>query len=104
MNKKRFLAAIISVALMTLFLSGCGTVKKNNINIEDNGKLNIVTTLFPYYDFVRQIAGDKVNLTMIVPAGMDTHSFEPTTDDMINISKADIFIYNGGTIEHWAVP
>lgn len=102
MNKKRFLAAIISVALLTLFLSGCGTVKKNNINIEDNGKLNIVTTLFPYYDFVRQIAGDKVNLTMIVPAGMDTHSFEPTTDDMINISKADIFIYNGGTIEHWA--
>ena len=41
-------------------------------------RLNVVTTLFPYYDFLRQIAGDSIRLTMVVPAGMDSHSFEPT--------------------------
>lgn len=92
--------------LMVITLTGCTSVSQKekasgNINIEDNGKLNVVATLFPYYDFVRQIAGDKVNLTMIVPAGMDTHSFEPTTDDMACIQKADVFIYNGGSIENW---
>ena len=68
---------------------------------EEDGKLKVVTTIFPYYDFVRQIAGDKVSLSMAVPAGMDTHSFEPTAADMIEIGKADILIYNGGEMEVW---
>lgn len=96
---KKIISIFLAVTLSALFLCGCA--KNENVNIKDNGKLNVVTTLFPYYDFVRQIAGDKVNLTLIVPAGMDTHSFEPTTDDMINIQKSDLFIYNGGTLEHW---
>ena len=44
-------------------------------------RLNVVTTLFPYYDFLRQIAGDSIRLTMVVPAGMDSHSFESTPAD-----------------------
>lgn len=64
-------------------------------------KLKVVTTLFPYYDFTRQIAGDKVELTMVVPAGMDSHSFEPTPADMRTIQKADVLICNGGAMEHW---
>ena len=53
-------------------------------------RLNVVTTLFPYYDFLRQIAGDSIRLTMVVPAGMDSHSFEPTPADMITIQNADL--------------
>lgn len=88
----------ISVLYPAIVLSGC----TSNINTADeNGKINVVTTIFPYYDFVRQVAGDKVNLTMSVPAGMDTHSFEPTAADMINIENADIIIYNGGEMEGW---
>ena len=58
-------------------------------------------TLFPYYDFVRQIAGDRVDLQMVIPAGMDSHSFEPTPADIRTIQHADVLISNGGTMEHW---
>ncbi|WP_448861601.1 metal ABC transporter solute-binding protein, Zn/Mn family [Clostridium sp.] len=64
-------------------------------------RLNVVTTLFPYYDFLRQIAGDSIRLTMVVPAGMDSHSFEPTPADMITIQNADLLVCNGGTMEQW---
>lgn len=64
-------------------------------------RLNVVTTLFPYYDFLRQIAGDSIRLTMVVPAGMDSHSFEPTPADMITIQNADLLVCNGGTLEQW---
>ena len=67
----------------------------------EDGRLKVVTTLFPYYDFVRQVAGDRVNLTLVVPAGMDSHSFEPTPADMITIQEADVLICNGGEMEHW---
>ena len=61
----------------------------------------VVTTIFPYYDFVRQIGGDRVRLNLVVPAGMDSHSFEPTPADMITIQKADLMICNGGAMEQW---
>ena len=57
--------------------------------------------MFPYYDFTRQIAGEEVELTMVVPAGMDSHSFEPTPADMRLIQNADVLICNGGVMEHW---
>lgn len=55
----------------------------------EDGRLKVVTTLFPYYDFVRQVAGDRVNLTLVVPAGMDSHSFEPTPADMIDRGQVE---------------
>lgn len=66
-----------------------------------DGRISVVTTLFPYYDFVRQTAGDRVKITLVVPAGMDSHSFEPTPADMITIQNADVLICNGGEMEHW---
>lgn len=68
---------------------------------DTDGKLNVVTTLFPYYDFLRQIAGDDIELTLVVPAGMDSHSFEPTPADMITIQNADLVVCNGGAMEQW---
>ena len=68
---------------------------------EAAGKLKVAVTLFPYYDFVRQIAGDQVDLQMVIPAGMDSHSFEPTPADIRTIQHADVLISNGGTMEHW---
>lgn len=93
-----YLAAVLtSVAVLT----GCGNAVGQNAKKEDDGKLNVVTTLFPYYDFARQIAGDAVDLTMVVPAGMDSHSFEPTPADMRTIQNADVLICNGGAMEQW---
>ncbi|MDR2149245.1 MAG: zinc ABC transporter substrate-binding protein [Spirochaetaceae bacterium] len=66
-----------------------------------DGKTNVVTTIFPPYDFVREIAGDKVNLTMLLPPGAESHSFEPTPQDIIKIQNADVFIYVGGESDAW---
>ena len=68
---------------------------------EGDCRLYVATTLFPYYDFLRQIGGDQVHLKLIVPAGMDSHSFEPTPADMIAIRDSDLFLYNGGEMEQW---
>lgn len=85
----------ISICIMT------GCKKKEQKGEEENKKLNVVTTIYPYYDFVKHIAGDKVNLSAIVPAGEDMHSFEPNSTDMSHVLKADILIYNGGESEKW---
>lgn len=67
----------------------------------DDEKLTVATTIFPYYDFARAVAGDLINLELIIPAGRDSHSFEPTPADMITIEQADLFLYNGGEMERW---
>ena len=95
-------AAILSISLI---LEGCaqtgGSQGAFDASSEENGKLKVAVTLFPYYDFVRQIAGDQVDLQMVIPAGMDSHSFEPTPADIRTIQHADVLISNGGTMEHW---
>ena len=98
----RLAAAFLGVSLI---LSGCAQAGGNqgafDASSEQSGKLKVAVTLFPYYDFVRQIAGDQVDLQMVIPAGMDSHSFEPTPADIRTIQHADVLISNGGTMEHW---
>ena len=102
---KTFIKNIYNIKILLFILcfpavfAGCG---KNFVPTENNNsRLSIVTTIFPYYDFTRQVAGDKADIKLIIPAGMDTHSFEPVASDMIDIGKADIIIYNGGEMEGW---
>ena len=98
--KRRLLLCLMTVGLLAAFLlSGCG-IRQRTAQTED-GRLHVVTTLFPYYDFLRQIAGDRIRLTLVVPAGMDSHSFEPTPADMITIQNADVLVCNGGAMEQW---
>ena len=93
---RRFWAALLAAAMM-LTLAACGV----RPSTENNGKLQVVCTLFPYYDFVRQLGGEDVSPVLLVPAGRETHSFEPTPVDVITMSRADVFIYNGGESETW---
>jgi zinc transport system substrate-binding protein len=65
------------------------------------GKINVGATIFPPYDFVREIAGDRVNLTMLLPPGSESHSFEPTPQDIIKVQHCDVFIYVGGESDAW---
>ena len=67
----------------------------------DDGRLQIVATLFPYYDFARAIAGDRADVTLLLSPGREAHSFEPTPLDAVTISEADVFLYNGGEGEYW---
>ena len=108
-KKKRSLKTYIVSIFLTMcciLLSGCGisgTVGQNSSKVSDEKDTRplVVTTIFPYYDFVRQIAGDRVRLKMVVPAGMDSHSFEPTPADMITMQQADLMVCNGGEMEQW---
>ena len=67
----------------------------------DDGKLQIVATLFPYYDFARAIVGDRADVTLLLSPGREAHSFEPTPLDAVTISESDVFLYNGGEREYW---
>lgn len=95
----------ITVLLLALFmlvgaLAGCG--KQNDTNQTD--KLSIVTTIFPGYDWVREILGEKADnaeITMLLDNGVDLHSYQPTADDIVKISDCDLFIYVGGESDGW---
>lgn len=102
MNKKslkKLLFLCLAIPFAAVSLWGCS--RNDRPSNTGESKLKVVTTLFPYYDFTRQVAGDKVELTMVVPAGMDSHSFEPTPADVQVIRDADVLICNGGALEHW---
>lgn len=66
------------------------------------GRLHIVTTLFPLYDFTRAVAGEKAEVFLLLPPGMESHSFEPKPDDIIRINKSDLFIFTNRYMEPWA--
>jgi len=99
MEKKFFIFTIILLVAL-LFLSGC-MQSADEAKPEDEKPL-IIATLFPQYDFVRQIAGDKVDVTLLLPPGVEPHTYEPTPRDIANIKKADLFVYTGEFMEPWA--
>ena len=92
--KKIFIAVIATIILTT----GCG---KTDYIPKKNDELNITATIFPQYDFARQLAGDKANVTMLLPPGSECHTYEPTPQDIIKIQNSDLFIYTGGESDNW---
>jgi zinc transport system substrate-binding protein len=92
MKKILFLTALS----LLLMLGGCGTRPATA-----DGRLNIVTTIFPQYDFVRNIAGDKANITLLLRPGAESHSYEPSPQDIIKIKNSAVFIYTGGESDEW---
>lgn len=92
-----FLTGSLALFLMT----GCSSSPANSENKQD-GKLTVYTSFYPMYDFASKIGGDKVTIVNMVPAGTEPHDWEPTAADITGLEKADIFIYNGAGMEHWA--
>jgi len=94
---------IIFILITITVLSGITACRqnKNAVTRNQDGKINVTVTIFPPYDFVRYIAKDKVNLTMLLPPGSESHSFEPSPRDIITIQNSDIFIYGGGESDKW---
>lgn len=99
---RKSISLLFVVLLLLCAVTSCGA---NNDNTNaDSGKLSIVTTIFPEYDWVTQILGDKssdADVTMLLDNGVDLHSFQPTADDIITISTCDVFIYVGGESDEW---
>ena len=97
---KRITVLLLALFMLVGALAGCG--KQNDTNQTD--KLSIVTTIFPEYDWVREILGDKADnaeITMLLDNGVDLHSYQPTADDIVKISDCDLFIYVGGESDEW---
>ena len=91
--KRNLLLAIL------ILISAAGCQRARPVRVE--GKINVTTVIFPSWDFVRVIAGDRVNLVMLLPPGTESHSFEPRPLDIITINESDIFIYPGGENSKW---
>lgn len=80
---------------MTFAFCSCGEVERST------GKISVVTTIFPYYDFARSVSKGTCEVDMLLKPGSDVHSFEPTPSDILKIRNADLFIYNGGESDEW---
>ena len=123
---KKYMSLFLAAAMAVFCLAGCGqsnsdsdsavqpveesteetTNETADVPAEETatGKIKVVTTIFPEYDWVRQIAGDQASnmeLTMLLDNGVDLHSYQPTADDIMKISDADLFIYVGGESDGW---
>lgn len=93
------LSVVIAIMIaMAAVLAGCSRQEQK----QQSGKLLVVTTLFPLYDFARTIAGDAAEVTMLLPPGTEPHSFEPKPNDIVRISRASLFIYTNPDMEPWA--
>lgn len=104
-KKKLTIKIIFYITLAIIILSGAiFTASKLSYKQNprtDNGKLQVITTLYPLYDFVKNIGQNKVDVTLLLPPGVEPHAFEPKPNDVIAINQTDVFIYTGKFMEVW---
>ncbi len=102
MNYQRFKLMIIYfiLSLLLFFIASC---ERKDIKItETSHKITVITTLFPLYDFTKEIAKERANVILLLPPGIEPHSFNPRPSDIATIKKADIFIFTNIYMEPWA--
>ncbi len=98
---KKIIAAATALLVAAGMFTGCGASEKPTAQ---GDKLKIVMTIFPEYDWTREILGDqseRAEVTMLLDNGVDLHSYQPTADDLIKIAECDLFIYVGGESDGW---
>ena len=93
---KKICAALL--AFSTAMFCGCQNQNKTE---NSSGKLKVVTTIFPAYDFARNVFGETAEVTMLLKPGTESHSFDPSAKDVVKIDECDLFIYNGGESDEW---
>lgn len=105
-NKNKVGAAAVLAATILIVgsvvgygLHRAGTVGKL---FSDDGRIKVMASFYPMYDFAQKVGGDKVEVKDMVPAGTEPHDWEPAATDIRNLEDADVFVYNGADLEHWA--
>lgn len=99
-NFKKALVLLLALVMIVCVSAACGKTPSDG----KNEKLTIVATIFPVYDWVREVLGDEirnVELVLLMDSGVDLHSFQPTAKDVLTVSTADLFIYVGGESDEW---
>lgn len=96
--KKSLVAIFLS---LTMILTACSSGQKNSSNKEENkeDKKIVYTSIYPIYDFTKKIAGDRLDVKLLVPNGSEPHGYELSSDDVKNIGEGNLFIYNGAGLE-----
>ena len=94
---KRVLSMLLCAVLLVLTCAGCGSPNP------ESGTLKVIATIFPEYEWVKNIVGDakNVDVSLLLDKGVDLHSFQPTAEDIVNIAACDVFVYNGGESDNW---
>lgn len=101
-NLKKYRVAIISFIILIIIMTIIVMCFKTESVVKNEEKLQIVATLFPQYDFAKQIVKDKADVKLLLNSGVETHNYEPTGKDMITIlSGSDMFLYTGTNLEPW---
>jgi len=93
---------VVGGLLLTGILASCGTGDTaTNTNAQNDESLNVMTTFYPMYEFTKQVVGEEGNVELLIPAGTDSHDYEPSARDMAKIQNADVFVYNDENMETW---
>lgn len=100
MNIKKIILAMTLMVSVTL-LFGCAKKAEDHSKEQSGNKVSIVTTVFAPYDFAKQVAREYGDVTMLVPPASESHSYEPTPQDIMKIESCDVFIYGGGDSDEW---
>lgn len=95
---KSRISLLILAMVLVFTLTACGPKSSGSI-VE--GKVNVVTTFYPIYEFTREIGGDDINAINLLPVGVEPHDWTPRSQDIVNTSKAQLFLYNGAGLEGW---
>lgn len=94
-----FIFFSLVIGFFSLNLSGCNFT---NSEASSGNKIKVIASLFPQYDFAKQIAGEKADVILLLPPGTESHTYDPTPADILKISNCDIFLYTGKDMEPWA--
>lgn len=97
---KKRLMVFSFILIFTLIFAGCASKKDGTA--KKDGKLSVYTTIFPLADFAKKIGGNYVNVETIYPPGADSHTYEPSQKQTVQVAKADLFVYNGAELEPFA--
>lgn len=91
-------ALFLLLACIPICLSSCSGTPRE---APEPGKISVVATNFPAYDFARQVGAGAADVTMLLPPGGESHSYEPTAQDILKIQNCDLFVYTGGESDSW---
>ncbi len=93
---------LIVLFILGIIVSGCGQRSAApSDSAPQTPKIRVLASVYPVYEFVRQVGGDKVEVTMLVPAGAEPHEWEPSAKDLVQVKNAKIFFFHGANFEHW---
>lgn len=101
--KRWFGLALVCMVIGGLMWAGCAksSIRMGKSAEDGTPKLKVVASFYPMYEFAKQVGQDKIDIQLLVPAGVEPHDWEPTPRDMAALQRANVFVYNGAGFEHW---